>query len=364
MTNLDPETEELIEHGTPDWAVAPGEIIEEALQSRHWTQAELAVRLSVSKKHLNQLIRGKATLSEEMAFKLGQVFVNEADFWLRLERQYRLQLKHKERLAKLAQDIGWLQDIPLEDMIKFYGVQERPHSQGEQIIECLRYFAVADVAAWHKRYQKPIAAYRATDKFKKAPGPIAAWLRYGELEAERQDCAAYDKSTFERILLAARALTQNKSANSWPLELQKLCSSAGVILVLAPAPNGCPVSGACKWLPGNKRALILLSERDKSEGSLWFTFFHEAAHLLLHANKLLFLDAFDEESMAEKEENEANRWARDFLIPCPEYAAFLEGQNFSSPAIESFALSVGVSAAIVIGRLQHDKKVPSGLPAI
>ena len=49
----------------PDWASPPGDTILDMVEERGWTQAELAARLGFSHKHVNQVIKGKAPLTEE-----------------------------------------------------------------------------------------------------------------------------------------------------------------------------------------------------------------------------------------------------------------------------------------------------------
>ncbi len=67
------------------------------------------------------------------------------------------------------------------------------------------------------------------------------------------------------------------------------CAAVGVAVVLVPELPGTRVSGATRWLTPGK-ALIQLSLRYKSDDQLWFTFFHEAAHVLLHGKRDLFIE--------------------------------------------------------------------------
>jgi HTH-type transcriptional regulator/antitoxin HigA len=51
-------------------------------------------------------------------------------------------------------------------------------------------------------------------------------------------------------------------------------------------------------------------------------------------------------------EDEANRWAADFLIP-PERAKDLHTLTTDSE-VEDFAADIGIAPGIVVGRMQHD----------
>jgi len=96
--------------------------------------------------------------------------------------------------------------------------------------------------------------------------------------------------------------------------------------------------------------MLLLSFRYLTDDHFWFTFFHEAAHLLLHADKCIFLEGDDKLSTAE--EQEANAFAADALIPV-EYQEEMLSLPANAIAVIRFAKKVGVSRGIVVGQLQH-----------
>ena len=111
------------------------------------------------------------------------------------------------------------------------------------------------------------------------------------------------------------------------------------------------------WLGGwgPRRALIQLSLYGKTNDRFWFTFFHEAAHILLHAGdkKSVWLDDAAANGAADAEEDEANAWAGDHLVP-PRYRLELAGLR-SNAAVKAFASKIGIHPGIVVGRLQHDR---------
>jgi HTH-type transcriptional regulator/antitoxin HigA len=71
-----------------DWASPPGDLIEEIVEERGWTKAELAVRLDFSPKHVNELLKGRASITADTAERLERVLGHEAGFWMRLEANY------------------------------------------------------------------------------------------------------------------------------------------------------------------------------------------------------------------------------------------------------------------------------------
>lgn len=340
----------------PDWTSTPGDTIADLLEERGWTQAELALRTGFTRKHINLLLKGDAPITEETALKLEKVLGSSARFWLGLEAQYREQLGRKEEVGRLAGEAEWLKELPLSDMIKFRWVPKLA-DKARQVDACLKYFAVSSVDAWRAQYEQPVAAYRASAKLRRTPAAVSVWLREGERRASSIECREFDQKRFEEALTKARGLTRERDPGSFLPKLASLCAEAGVVVVVSPAPTGCPVSGATQWLSPN-RALILLSVRGKSDDKLWFTFFHEAAHLLKHGKRLTFLDILGEDGLTDGEEKEANGFARDFLLPMEAYKFFVGGGLLSAARVKSFADQQGVSPGIVVGRLQFDTLLP------
>ena len=97
-----PVTYESLGEFAPDWIVTPGDIIEDLLQERGWTKAELALRAGFTQKHINQLLKGAASITQETAIKLEKVLGSTVRFWLGLEAQYREQVAVKADEAALA----------------------------------------------------------------------------------------------------------------------------------------------------------------------------------------------------------------------------------------------------------------------
>ncbi|MBK7760142.1 MAG: HigA family addiction module antidote protein [Deltaproteobacteria bacterium] len=166
----------------PDWISPPGDTIADLLEERDLTQAELAHRAELSRKHVNDLIKGRAAITAEVALRLQRVLGAPARFWLAREANYQEALERRRQLDALAEEAPWLDELPLADMVRLGWVQRLKHP-GAQVAECLGFFAVNSVAAWRTQYAGPLAAFRASEKHEKRLGAVAAWLRQGEREA-------------------------------------------------------------------------------------------------------------------------------------------------------------------------------------
>lgn len=349
------ETKPFRPAGGPDFAVPPGETLQEMLDHFGLTQADLAERTGRPKKTINEIIQGKAAITPETALQLEKVLGLEAGQWLAMEQTYREALARQTERASLAQEISWLKEIPLNEIIK-RGWVSKLSDKVDQLEAVLRWFGVASPRAWTQVWtgvQESIA-YRKSTKFDSDFAAIATWLRRGELLAADVKTRPYNPATFRNVLVQIRQLT-----TKWPFEqeLKDLCAEAGVIVLFVPEIKGLHVSGATRWLAPDK-ALIQLTLRGRWQDIVWFSFFHEAAHILLHGKRTVFVEPTDKKAQPhEHDELEADQFATDLLIPPERYQRFVQQRRFSVPAVTHFAEEIGIARGIVIGRLQHDRLI-------
>jgi addiction module HigA family antidote len=68
--------------------VAPGEIlVEEFMKPLDLTQAALAEAMGVSRRHVNELCKGRRSVTAATALMLARAFGNTAEFWLNVQRR-------------------------------------------------------------------------------------------------------------------------------------------------------------------------------------------------------------------------------------------------------------------------------------
>ena len=82
--------------------ITPGEILkEEFLKEMDISEYRLAKSTGIQATAINQIVKGKRSISAETALKFSRFFGNSAQFWLNLQDQYDLK-KAKQKLgAKL-----------------------------------------------------------------------------------------------------------------------------------------------------------------------------------------------------------------------------------------------------------------------
>lgn len=332
---------------TPDYAVPPGETLLETLDAIGMSQAELAERTGRPKKTINEIIKGKAAITPETALQFERVLGTPAGFWNNLERNYQETLARINEQKSLQRQINWLKKMPVNALVKM-GCVKKHVDKVQQLQEVLNFFGIASPEQWEARWMGAQVSYRTSKVFSNDPYAIAAWLRMGELTAQRISCKPFDALKFKNALLSIRQLTV-KFPEHFQEEVIRLCAEAGVAVAFVPEIHGIRASGATWWANPNK-AVIQLSLRYKSDDQLWFSFFHESGHILLHGKKEVFIEGDGTNS----KEDEADKFASDFLISLKQYRQFIQSEKCSKAAIQKFASELGIAPGIVVGRLQHD----------
>jgi Zn-dependent peptidase ImmA (M78 family) len=117
-----------------------------------------------------------------------------------------------------------------------------------------------------------------------------------------------------------------------------------------------PISGAARWF--HNKPIIQLSGRFKTNDHFWFTFFHEAAHIILHGKKDIFLENVEGTEINKEKEEEANAFAAKLLLTENELQQIIDAAPLNEEIIQEFSEKFRTPAGVIIGRLQHVKRVP------
>jgi len=338
---------------TPDWVSLPGETITDLLEERGWTQAEFAMRMELSPKHVNEIIKAKKSITRDTALKLERVLGSTAEFWLNREQQYQQNLARLNEAKRLESWNEWAQKLPIRDLMLLGYIPTRRIVKkyfAEIVDDLLRLFQVASPSGWEAHTQRMSGAFRCTRADQNDIGAISSWIRLGEIEAEKIDSPKFNKSAFESSLDSIRSLTLSPF-HEVENNLKEICLKSGVTLIIIPSISRAHVSGVTRWLKTNK-PIIQLSLYGKTNDRIWFTFFHEVAHLLKQDKKEIFLDEIDGKRLDLKEEHEADDWASDFLIPSKYFKELHKLKDEKS--VRDFANKIKTHPGIVVGRLQHE----------
>jgi len=334
----------------PDYTIHPGEYLEEVLDAREIKKREFAERVGLSVKAVSQIINGKSLFSPEVALRFERVLGISASIWGGMAESYQLFEAREEQKRKLhAQTVcEWIRRFPIRDL-KRLKILPDTRKQAELAEALLRFLGVSSIEAWETYSAGRAAAYRQSKTFQVSREAVEIWLTIAERAAETVETEPFDKKRFSEALTEIRAFTR-KPPREFFTSTVELLAQTGVVVVVVPELKGSRISGATRWLTPS-RAMIALTLRYKTNDQFWFTFYHEAAHVLLHGKKT-FIDQKDNNDG--KVETEADEFSANLLVPEADYRSFVSNGMFYEGDIQRFADAVGIHPGIVVGRLQHD----------
>lgn len=288
----------------------PGETLEEKLQEIGMGPKEFAIRTGKPEKTITAVLNGTSSITSDMAIQFENVLNIPAHFWLNNQLSYDEYNARIKRQSEIAGAIVWANRFPFGQMAK-YGWVKTSRIAEEKVEILFKFFGVASQTAWVNYYfgKKLLLNFRISLKHTNEPYAVSAWLRQGEILAGKMRVNGFDEKKFRTNLKSIKDLMTNQPDNCL-LKLQNLCSHAGVKVVFTPCLPKAPIYGSTRWI--NDTPLIQLSDRFNRNDHFWFTFFHEAGHILLHGKKFISIEniAFDDiDTCKEKEADDfAESW--------------------------------------------------------
>lgn len=344
----------LTEQDYRTWVSSPGLTLATVLEKKGISKEAFSNSIGKSVDYVEDILSSKKPISEQLAQTIATLTSTSSRFWIKRENKYREGLEKITKIDENPNAKRWLESIPVKDIFNFKWLSPAPAKQS-RLTDCLDYFEVGDIKEWHTKYQNVLSTvrFKKSNAYASKLGAMAAWLRQVQRIAEVQVCKKWNPTSFEQSLSRIRDLTRKKDPSIFLSKLSEICCESGVSFVVLRTPKGCPASGVSWFLSGEK-AVIALSFRYLSDDHFWFTFFHEAAHLLLHGNTKIHVESDDTETDAE--ELEANMFSARTLIP-EKFKEQLTKIPINTKSIISYATKVGVSPGIVVGQLQFNKRI-------
>ncbi len=145
----------------PDYAIHPGEYLEEVLESRNITNRDFADRVGLTE---------KALYSPKTAIAFEKALDIKAEIWLNLADSFQLFVAKTEERRRLESEetADWIRKFPLSDMRK---LQIVPNVRKTEIIadHILRFFNVSDPDTWDEYIEKKAASFRKSTRFTESP---------------------------------------------------------------------------------------------------------------------------------------------------------------------------------------------------
>lgn len=323
-------------------ATPPGATIKEQLNDRGMSQKEFAARMDMSEKHISKLINGDVQLTPEVAVRLEMVLGVPAKFWSNLEAVYREKLIKVEAENAMDADEALAKQLPYNEMAKYGWVPETRESK-ERVVNLRKYFEVVELSLLENNQITRIACRRLAIT-EKSDFALLAWAQEAKLKARNMETAPINIKKLISIIPEIRQMTVMKPKEFCP-KIKEMLAECGIALVFLPHLKGSFLQGA-SFMDGNK-IVVGLTARGKDADKFWFSLFHELAHIILgHIGRA--------DGTTQQDENDADEWSRDTLIPDKLFEEFKNKGDYSPADIQSFAKAQGIAPGIVVGRLQNE----------
>ena len=239
-------------------------------------------------------------------------------------------------------DIALSKLFPYAEMVQYNWIEKASKST-DKVRNLRRYFEVARLGIIDN-LMMPGIAYRRLAVTEKSDYALAVWAQQAKLQAREKKVALLNLQKLSENLSYIRSMTV-ESPDIFCPQLEQILADCGIALILLPHMKGSFLHGAS--FNDGKKVVMGLTVRGRDADRFWFSLFHELDHILeQHIDK--------PHGPTEEDENHADCFARDKLIPPEEYIEFTDGKNTSSSAVIDFASEIGIEPGIVVGRLQND----------
>jgi HTH-type transcriptional regulator / antitoxin HigA len=331
----------------------PGKNLRDMMESKGWTQDEMATITGMSRQTINNLIAGKTNITPEVAVKLAAVFKNNPEEWLKWDNIFRLsQLEgDTSSVGKLARiyEIAPVRDMQRRGWIQVTG------NPAELEAELAKFYGENPIES---EVRLQIAARRALTLTYLNPAEKAWCFRAKQL-ARMLPIRPFNvemlSSTEERLRQLAASPKECR-------HISKVLASAGIkFVVIEPLP-GSQIDGATLWMESNP--VIAVSLRHDRIDGFWFTLMHEFAHVV-NGDASVDVDLFDGvrgvavRLVEDDAEHRANEQSAGSLVPKAELDSFIRrvGPLYPRERVIQFANKVKIHPGIIVGQLQYRKEI-------
>lgn len=346
----------------PFEATHVGEVIKDELSARNMKQSELSELTGIQKPILNDVIKGKRSLTPEMALLIENALGVSAEYLMNIQTQYELdRAKISEKVvlqAKMLEIWNVLKEqinVPLfkkANIIKGNIVEDV-----KRIFEVFNVGGLDDFFGLKAEEMKLSYYYRKSEKVATNPTDIFSWKYYCYYLSKNDTSrlGVFDKSNVNELIKGINEVfRENKDTIK---KTGEILNKYGIHFLLVKKVGQVPVDGMSFWIGDNPT--IIVTERIPSIDNFAFTILHEIGHVFNHLTKngKAMINLLDDKK--DSPEHEADNFALNSTVPNSEWKKFLAKTRDVPPYkidtyIKNEADKYKVNPQILFGRYKHD----------
>ena len=335
-------------------AFHPGYYIADIIDDMGISQDEFATRMGTTGKTLSKLVNGQTNLSNDLAQKLATMLGTSIEVWTNLQSEYDRKKIEIDQQKQLDEQEKIVSMIDYSYFVKVAKLAETRKSS-EKVSNLCSFFKVSDL----RIMLEPdfLVNFRSATSLSNEKKLInaRAWLQTAINFSKNMSVNIFDASKLRQFLPEIRNMTRQGPEVFMP-RLHKIFAECGIAFVLLPHLKNSGINGAVKWSDAN-HVMLALNDRRCYADTFWFSLFHEIKHVLQQKIKTVFISSDSEQidQINRALEEDADKFAQDYLIPPDAYRRFSPNRYTSDAEIIAFAQQIGVHPGVVAGRLQHDR---------
>ena len=302
------------ENPTPWITTHPGTILKLELEERGISQKEFAEMLGIQKSHLNEIIKGKRSMTNSVADKIEEILGISSVSLMNLQTQFEYDLRQIEKKSiqeqEAANKIRLFDEIfDVKTLLKRLGCSCKTATDRLS-------FLISEICQSEPAELKQEAneLFKKTSKTGQDPRMLMTWKLLAEATARKiQTQKTFQPDNKEALLKELTNTFHNNTDTIY--EISETFKNHGICFCVVKKIEKASINGYSFF--ENGIPYIIVTERFDRIDNLAFAVLHEVGHIFLHyldgtsTEYHLSIPTYDNESL---EEREANMFAANTLI--------------------------------------------------
>lgn len=346
----------------PFEATHVGEVIKDELSACNMKQSELSELTGIQKSILNDVIKGKRSLTPEMALLLENVLGLSAVYLMNIQTQYELDCAKQSERVVLQTKMLEIWNV-LKDQVSIPFFRKVRIVRGniiEDVNRIFEVFAVDNLDDFFglKAQEMELSYFRKSEKVKTNPADIFSWKYYCYHLSRNDDSTLcpFEKGSDVKMLTKElnNVFKENKDTVN---KTQEVLNRYGIRFLVVNKVGQVPVDGMSFWI--GCTPTIVITNRIASIDNFAFTTLHEVGHVFKHLtpNGKAMINLMEDKKNIE--ESEADEFALNAILPNADWKKFMARTRDVvpykiAPYIKDEADKFNVNPQLLFGRYKHD----------
>lgn len=321
-----------------------GSMLKDYLNYHKISQTDFAMRLGISKKHMNEILNDNADFSLELMHAISLLTDIDVNLISYVENKKKMQKFLADNFATKKDVNSFFDSFYLKEMVNNKWLKLKDETSNEQkALDLLEFLNVKDFQAL-SNYMERKVLYKKRDSANQKK--IYLWLKHCDEFINKQEVSVYSNKNLDILLEKLKKLRMKDFNES---ELVKLFNEHGIYLIIQDALKGTKVRGAMDVRGNNP--VIYMTKFNKEKASFYFALYHEIGHIKSDYN--IAKNRIIVEDNDEKDEDKCDKYALEQMIPSDIWKKI--NSNYLDK--DKIAISNDIPLCFLYSRLAYENKI-------